>query len=64
MEDSTTYQNVLKEHEMYLKRENIEPMIDRKTKKKIKVFENIFEKMKVYNFAFDYINRLYHSCHK
>ena len=49
---------------MYLKRENIEPMIGRKTKKIIKVFENIFEKMKVYNFAFDYIDRLYHSCHK
>lgn len=33
---------------MYLKRENIEPMIGRKTKKIIKVFENISEKMKVY----------------
>ena len=49
---------------MYLKRENIEPMIGIKTKKIIKVFKNIFEKMKVYNFAFDYIDRLYHSCHK
>ena len=54
---------------MYLKRENIEPMISNKSKKyQSSLFtnyqENVSGKMKGGDFVFDYIDRLYHCCHK